>query len=699
MRGIYDTFISFVEQFGHMRRCGVVFLAAGLALWVQATSAYAAQTTASGQRRTPAPVAAPAPAPIVAANDPTAQAYDQFLLAQRAEDDDDADGAIAAYKRAMSLDPKAADVVAALANLYMRQNRASDATTTAENALKIDDKNAEAHRVLGTIYASAAGSDDNTPSSPAAQAAQRDNLTKAVDHLEKSIANPAGIPNANTRAMLSRLYLRTEQYEKAIAILLDLVKQEPGWQEGALLLAQAYDESGHTDEAVGYLEMAAEGDPQLYPTLADYYGRQQRWKDAAQAYERALQGSPRSFDLRVGYGSALLNIGGADNTVRARDVLRDAVAARGTDQRALYLLAEAERLSGDLEASERTARRLVALNRNSPRAYVALAEALEERQQYQAVVESLGPAVNEFRSASNSAAALGALLPHLGFAYQQTGKFDNAIAVFEDARRLAPNDPVVAGYLIQAQLAGKKYMAAAQLAHSMREQHPDDLRLARLEAQALRLGGKADQGIAVLQDIVQQHGNEPAAYIALAQGYVDANRGPQAVKVLQDAQTRFPENALITFELGAVFDKQKKFPEAEAAFRQLISRDPANAPALNYLGYMLADRGERLDESVSLLERALKVEPDNGSYLDSLGWALYKQGKLEQALEQLKRASDQLAANSVIQDHYGDVLFKMARYDEAIEAWSRSLSGDGDSIDRGVIDKKIRSARQKLPRR
>jgi tetratricopeptide (TPR) repeat protein len=148
-----------------------------------------------------------------------------------------------------------------------------------------------------------------------------------------------------------------------------------------------------------------------------------------------------------------------------------------------------------------------------------------------------------------------------------------------------------------------------------------------------------------------------------------------------------------------VFDKQKKYADAEAAFRQLISKDPQNAQALNYLGYMLAERGERLDESVALLTRALKIEPDNGSYLDSLGWAYYKDGKIEEAAEQLKRASDQLTTNSVIQDHYGDVLFKLSRYDDAIAAWTRALAGDGDSIDRGNIDKKIRSARQKLPRR
>src|SRR5205807_195989 len=157
---------------------------------------------------------------------------------------------------------------------------------------------------------------------------------------------------------------------------------------------------------------------------------------------------------------------------------------------------------------------------------------------------------------------------------------------------------------------------------------------------------------------------------------------------LQGAQAKFPADTAVTFELGAAFDKQKKFADAEAAFRQLLARDPENAAALNYLGYMLAERGERLDESVTFVKKALQLEPENGSFLDSLGWAYYKSDKLELAEENLKRAADQLATNSVIQDHYGDVLFKRGRIDEAISAWTRALAGDRDAIDAGAIDKK-----------
>ena len=128
----------------------------------------------------------------------------------------------------------------------------------------------------------------------------------------------------------------------------------------------------------------------------------------------------------------------------------------------------------------------------------------------------------------------------------------------------------------------------------------------------------------------------------------------------------------------------------------MIARDPENAAALNYLGYMLAERGERLDESVGYIKKALALEPENGSYLDSLGWAYFKADKLDLAEENLKRAADQMTTNSVVQDHYGDVLFRRARYGEAIAAWTRALAGDGDSVNRVDIDKKIKSAKQKL---
>ena len=215
-------------------------------------------------------------------------------------------------------------------------------------------------------------------------------------------------------------------------------------------------------------------------------------------------------------------------------------------------------------------------------------------------------------------------MPHLGFAYQELGDYDKAIATFDEAHRLAPNDTSITAYLVQANLSAKKYGAALDLARKARVQRGDDLRFARLEAQALRQSGKPDEAVSLLQEFTRKQSDKPEPYVALAQLYSETKRGGDAVKVLQEAQSKFPADTTIPFELGAVFDKQKKFADAESAFRQVLSKEPDNAPALNYLGYMLADRGERLDESVTYLKKALAIEPDNGSYLDSLGWAYYK---------------------------------------------------------------------------
>jgi tetratricopeptide (TPR) repeat protein len=627
--------------------------------------------------------------------DKIADAYDQFLLARHYESDDNIDGAIAAYKRAMELDPLAADVPAELGALYLRQNKAQEAVAAAEQAVKIEPANREGNRVLGLIYAALAESRDTA--ARGRPAGPDENSVKAIRHLELAIANSDGESDPNVRATLARLYLANGSFDKAIPLLAALVSQEPQWQDGALLLAEAYSGAGRTRDGIAFLEDRAAGDPRLLSTLGEFYERERRWKDAADTYARAIQRSPRANDLRLRYASALLNLGGRDQIAKARDILAEIVTASPPNARALFLLSQAQRRLGDAATAEATARKLIAQNSKSPMGYYALAETLEERRQYQAVVDALAPAVAAFqpRVSGEPSFEAGLLLPHLGFAYQQLGQMDKAIASFEEARRLAPADPSIAAYLAEANVAAKKFGPAAEIARAAFAEHPDDLRLARIQAQALRLGGKTDQAIAILESVLKQHGDDPSAYVALAGVYSEAGRGDEAVKVLKNAEAMFGGNNTIAFELGAVLDRQKRYADAEAVFKQVLERDPENAPALNYLGYMLAERGERLDESVGLLQRALKIEPDNGSFLDSLGWAYYKADKLDLAETNLRRAADQLKTNSVIQDHYGDVLSKMGRVDEAIAAWTRALAGDGDSIDRTDIDKKIRTAKLK----
>jgi tetratricopeptide (TPR) repeat protein len=645
-------------------------------------------------------LAMPAQAGAQTPPDRSADAYAEFLMGRHLETTDNIDGAITAFKRAAQLDPRAADIVAELSGLYMRQSRLDEAIAAGEQALKVAPNNREAHRVLGIVYATLVEGSRRGARAQQNAGSQAENLAKAIQHLEQAIDRQAD-SDPNVRATLSRLYMAASAFEKAIPLLVDLVSQEPGWSDGPSLLAQAYAGAGRDADAIAWLERAAPDDPDLYTTLAGFYERSRKWKEAAGAYERAVVAQPRNVDLKAQYAAALLNIGGTESLTKARQLLTDVVAARPNDARSLFQLSQAQRRLGEYAAAEATARRVIMLNAKSPMGYYALATALEERRQYQALVDAIEPAVAEFRSrgSANPASDLGLLLPHLGFAYQEIGNHDKAIATFEEAHRISPNDATITAYLAQAHLSAKKYSNAIEIARKGRAQDGSDLRFARLEAQALRQTGRADEAVSLLQEYVRKQADRPESYIALAQLYSDTKRGSDALKTLQDAQSKFPDDTNIGFELGAVFDKQKRFADAESAFRQVLLKEPDNAPALNYIGYMLAERGERLTESVDLLKKALAIEPENGSYLDSLGWAYYKSEKLDLAADNLRRAAEQLKANSVIQDHYGDVLFKLSRFDEAIAAWTRALAGDNDTIDRPSIDKKIKSARQKLGRK
>jgi tetratricopeptide (TPR) repeat protein len=197
-----------------------------------------------------------------------------------------------------------------------------------------------------------------------------ENLAKAIEHLENAIDRQLD-SDPNVRATLSRLYLASGQNEKAIPLLQELVAQEPGWSDGPSLLAQAYAGAGRDAEAITWLEKSAADDPELYTTLASFYERQKRWRDAANAYQKAIAASPKSVDLKLQYATALMNIGSKD-ALGARDALNEIVAARPNDVRSLFQLSQVQRRLGDLAAAENAARKVIAQNGRSPMGYYAL---------------------------------------------------------------------------------------------------------------------------------------------------------------------------------------------------------------------------------------------------------------------------------------------------------------------------------------
>jgi tetratricopeptide (TPR) repeat protein len=157
-----------------------------------------------------------------------------------------------------------------------------------------------------------------------------------------------------------------------------------------------------------------------------------------------------------------------------------------------------------------------------------------------------------------------------------------------------------------------------------------------------------------------------------------------AMDVSADLAARYQPSFLTPefyFQHGVVAERSGEQDAAARHFLACLDLDPEHSPALNYLGYMWAERGVNLAEAEKLIRRAVAREPDNPAYLDSLGWVLYQQGRYHEALAPLERAS-QLAAgdpDATIEEHRGDVLQKLGRRTEAVKAWENAATLPGAS--------------------
>lgn len=618
----------------------------------------------------------------------SSEAYLAYLRGHRLEGQGDVEKALEAYKQAAKLDPSAAEPRAALAELYVRENQAKEALTEAQAALAIDNNSADAHWVLGIIFAaSAEGRVDLDSKVPAEEAA-----AKAIEHFETAL--PARGYDYSILMSLGRLYLKQGDNTRAIERLSRLVRESPGIPQASMLLAEAYEGTGDRVKAIETLEELLQEEPGAQAVamdLARLYERERRWKDAAQMYDGLIAQNPKSIDMRLRRATALMNSGDAR---MARDMLEEIAKENPTEASALYLLADAELRLKNFEAAEQASQQLVALEPKSMRGPYLLAQIYGQRHEYKKVIDLVQPLLEGSDTARSRSPQAAALAVHLGFAHQELGDFDAAIAAFERARSLSSPDTLFDVYLVQTELAAGKYQDALTRVERAREQSNDDPRLIRLHAQSLWHTGQQDKAVSLLTDAAREQTGEPSLVLTLASLYSDAAQYGKAETVLQDAARTYPRDPAVPFQLGAVLEQQKQFDRAEQAFRQALALDPGHAPTLNYLGYMFAERGQKLDEALTLLQRALELDPDNGSYLDSLGWAYFKMNQLDKAREYLARAAQQLGRNSVVQDHFGDLLHKIGDRSGAVSSWQRALAGDGESIDRGQIEKKIRDAQR-----
>jgi tetratricopeptide (TPR) repeat protein len=284
---------------------------------------------------------------------------------------------------------------------------------------------------------------------------------------------------------------------------------------------------------------------------------------------------------------------------------------------------------------------------------------------------------------------------HLGFAYQNLERPADAAQAFGRATTAGEPDAEVLGFYIDALLLSKDPSRAIEEARAARVHFPKDTTLALLEARAHRETGHTKDAESIVRQVRQGAPGDAKVLAEVADYYRRGRLFAEAELALVEARAADPRSVPVLFQLGAVLERQKRHDEAEAVFREALGILPDAAPVMNYLGYMNADRNVKVAEALEMLERALALDPENGAYLDSLGWAQYRLGRLEEAEANVRKAMAQQPKNAVILDHLGDILKARGRADEAVAFWQKALEGEDEEeeLDRPKVERKIGQAR------
>lgn len=212
-------------------------------------------------------------------------------------------------------------------------------------------------------------------------------------------------------------------------------------------------------------------------------------------------------------------------------------------------------------------------------------------------------------------------------------------------------------------------------------------------ARALRSQGKADAAIEALQALSRTHGDLVGVQFALADILRAEERFDEAevaytaaIELTKAAKT---EDWVLYFYRGICNEQSKDWALAEADFRRALELNPTQPQVLNYLGYGLVDRGEKLEEALGMIRKAVAADPEQGYIIDSLAWAFFKLGRYAEALEPMERASLLEPVDPIVTDHLGDVYWMNGRKLEARFQWRRALSFEPIETDRARIQRKL----------
>lgn len=462
----------------------------------------------------------------------------------------------------------------------------------------------------------------------ARQAWSRQDYMEALKQMQAAVT--ADPDSSDLILDLARLYFELNQHEDAAAtarhaaeLSADSAAAHRVLGDALLVLAQREDSSPDLAEAAidAYRNTVRldPADAEAHLNLARLLISRGAYPQALEALRRHLEMDPLSEDGIYLSAHVLSRL---ERFEEAESLLRQAIARRPQDAPLQIALMDICESAGKLDEAVEVGHSMIERNLDPVRAHFALARLSQRRGRH------------------------GEAFDHLG---QVARLMDDQPAVYSDGDRAE-----IHVRMVQTLMDAGRVTEALSLAQSGGRSFPGDVRFVLREGEALLLQGRVEQA----EDLFRQR---------LPGGAQDGKRAVQVSDTYMSA--------------GARRERAGHLDEAETHLKAAIRWNSRNASALNYLGYMLADRGERLDEAIGLIGRALEIDPGNGAFLDSLGWAFFKKGEYGPAEQYLGDALGALEQEPAIYDHLGDLYLATGRRGEAIEAWRKALHNGAENAD------------------
>jgi tetratricopeptide (TPR) repeat protein len=651
--------------------------------------------------------AAPAQTPAAAKSADKSAAYYHYSLAHLYSElagatqnrSDYVTKAVENYRLAMKEDPGVSFLSDELSDLYIQSGRLRDGVLEAEDALKQNPNDVNARRILGRIYTRMIGDSQQGR-------VDENMLKKAIEQYQK-IAELSP-KDTDTWLMLGRLQKIASNSVESEKAYKKVLEQDPENEDGLTGLAMVYVDLGNNKAASDLLRRVAEKSPSLrtLTALAGAYEQMHDYPLAAETLKKTLEVAPGNIEIKRAYAEDLLR---SDKLAESLQTYQEIVAEDPRDAQSYLRISQIYRQQRDFTKAHEASAKAKAIDPANMEVQYNEVNLLDAEGKTSQAISQLQQMLTDSKKRSYPApekANRVMLLERLALLYRGNDQPKEAIETFRQEAEVDPDTGArTSAQIIDTLRMAKDFKKATDEADAAVKKYPDDRLVRTVRASLLADLGKTADAASEMKKLLDGK-NDRETYVSLAQVYEKGKNFPEMAKALDAAEKLSDskdEKEDIAFRRGAMYEREKKFDLAEQEFRKVLELNPGNASALNYLGYMLADRNLRLPEAQQMVSKALASDPANGAYLDSLGWVYYRMDKLKEAESYLLQAMERYSKDPTVHDHLGDVYFKEGRIKDAIKQWDASLKewenaapSEAEPNEIAKVQKKLEDAKVRL---